>query len=85
MPSNYLQNKDGMWWDYQKQADSSWYWRKIVAVKNIFKERMEMQEFTVMKYTIQHGYGMLEEQHQPFQWFTSVWDRLSIPKHRFIL
>ena len=75
------------WWEYEITAECSWYWRKIVAVKNAFKEKMDLTSFVNTKYSIKQGYKMLFEQQQVMkvEWCSIVWERLSIPKHRVIM
>ena len=82
--SVYLQGKD--WWDYELPRDSSWIWRQLVHLKNLFKEKVGRQQFIQEDYNIKKGHRLLFEQEQPVkvQWATIVWDRLSIPKHRVI-
>ena len=83
--SVYLMNKN--WWEYEITAECSWYWRKIVAVKNAFKEKMDLTSFVNTKYSIKQGYKMLFEQQQVMkvEWCSIVWERLSILKHRVIM
>jgi len=34
----YLKQAD--WWHYQAPADCSWYWRKVVYTKELFKKKI---------------------------------------------
>jgi len=31
----YLKNVD--WWEYRSSPDCSWYWKKLVKIKDLFK------------------------------------------------
>ncbi|KAJ8435837.1 LOW QUALITY PROTEIN: hypothetical protein Cgig2_003860 [Carnegiea gigantea] len=53
----YLKNQD--WWDYQAPPDCSWYWKKLMATKELFKKGIsnratwqwpEGQHYTAKKY-----------------------------------
>ncbi|XP_062113351.1 uncharacterized protein LOC133824483 [Humulus lupulus] len=73
------------WWEYSVQQNCSWYWKKIVAIKDLFKVKLDKAAFIAMKHSIQSVYDILYDQHINVQWSKSVWERISIPKHRFIL
>ncbi|XP_062112512.1 uncharacterized protein LOC133823677 [Humulus lupulus] len=81
--SIYLKKVD--WWEYTVQQNYSWYWKKIVAIKELFKVKLDKSAFMAMQYSIQSGYDILYDQHINVQWSKFVWERSSIPKHRFIL
>ena len=79
----YLIGKD--WWQYEGSMDSSWYWRKLVALRNDFKGKLSQTEFCSEKYTITRGCRILgENSGLRVQWCSMIWSRLVIPKHRFI-
>ncbi|XP_062089470.1 uncharacterized protein LOC133796004 [Humulus lupulus] len=46
---------------------------------------MDRSAFMAMKYSIQSGHAILYDQHTKVQWSKYVWERCSIPKHRYIL
>lgn len=75
------------WWDYQVNANSSWVWRKIVEVKNQIKEKIDFDKFVKSEYSVQWGVELLTaSQREPrVTWSKLVWERVSLPKHRFIL
>ncbi|XP_030504024.2 uncharacterized protein LOC115719211 [Cannabis sativa] len=75
--------KDRQWWDYD--ADCSWYWKKLVGVKNKLKLKTDVASFVLQKYKIQNGYRLLFSNHGKISWCKFVWDRLIIPKYKFIL
>ena len=69
--SVYLNGQE--WWDYQAPKDSSWYWRKIVAVKENLKSKIDLIKFCQQKYTIKSGYQLLfTEKGSKVQWCNSV-------------
>uniref|UniRef100_A0A803Q484 Reverse transcriptase zinc-binding domain-containing protein n=1 Tax=Cannabis sativa TaxID=3483 RepID=A0A803Q484_CANSA len=63
----------------------SWAWRKIVAVKNKIQQQVSLTSFVVQKYKIQQGYNLLFAEYDKLPWSNLIWDRLIVPKHRFIL
>ena len=52
--SVYLEGKD--WWDYELTNDSSWIWRKLVNLKNLFKGQVDKMEFVRETYSIKRVY-----------------------------
>ncbi|XP_062102336.1 uncharacterized protein LOC133812574 [Humulus lupulus] len=81
--SVYLMDKN--WWDYQLPMDCSWYWKRLVAVKDAFKAKVDLSYFAALRYSIKAGHDLLFEQPLAVSWSKIVWDRLSIPKHRFVI
>ncbi|XP_062094157.1 uncharacterized protein LOC133800218 [Humulus lupulus] len=81
--SVYLTKVD--WWEYKTQSDCNWYWKKLVAVKDLFKAKLDMTSFIAMKYNIKSGHDILFAPPLKVHWRNVVWERLSIPRHRFIL
>ncbi|KAM6551713.1 hypothetical protein CsatB_001521 [Cannabis sativa] len=65
--------------------EQSWAWKKIVAVKNKFQQKGDMESFVQQRYRVKQGYFDLFPEHPKLPWCNLVWDRLIIPKHRFIL
>uniref|UniRef100_A0A803P5L3 Reverse transcriptase domain-containing protein n=1 Tax=Cannabis sativa TaxID=3483 RepID=A0A803P5L3_CANSA len=55
--SVYIKNQD--WWDYTSSIHSSWYWKKLVALKEQLRTVIEPAEFQKKKYTISAGYNLL--------------------------
>ncbi|XP_062103617.1 uncharacterized protein LOC133814705 [Humulus lupulus] len=78
----YIRDKD--WWDYVAPLQSSWYWKKIVKLKDQFKNLSSLQMLT-NGYQIRKGYQMLCPITDHVHWCKEVWGRLNIPKHSFIL
>ncbi|XP_062104537.1 uncharacterized protein LOC133815748 [Humulus lupulus] len=79
----YIKNED--WWDHCGSLQSSWYWKKIVEVKEKFKHLIDISRFIQEDYTIKNGYHLLCAVSKRAQWCSEVWSRLNIPKHSFIL
>uniref|UniRef100_A0A803Q3C3 Reverse transcriptase domain-containing protein n=1 Tax=Cannabis sativa TaxID=3483 RepID=A0A803Q3C3_CANSA len=79
----YIKERD--WWSYNAPLDCSWAWRKIVAVKYKIQQQISLTSFVVEKYKIQQGYNLLFAEYDKLPWSNLVWDRLIVPKHRFIL
>ncbi|XP_062112580.1 uncharacterized protein LOC133823744 [Humulus lupulus] len=81
---NAIYIKQDDWWDHEAPIDASWYWKRIVQVKNRIKAVFSFIEFQKFNYTIA---GMVSKVHLiAGRWkFNMIWDRFSIPKHRFII
>uniref|UniRef100_A0A803Q619 Reverse transcriptase domain-containing protein n=1 Tax=Cannabis sativa TaxID=3483 RepID=A0A803Q619_CANSA len=77
--------KDQNWWSYAAPQDCSWAWKKIVVVKDKFQQRGDMESFVQQSYRVKQGYLDLFPEHPKLPWCNLVWDKLVIPKHRFIL
>ncbi|KAL2893859.1 LINE-1 retrotransposable element ORF2 protein [Bienertia sinuspersici] len=76
--------KDNDWWEYQPPQDCSWYWKKICEVKEKLKQIFTKEDICSMeKFSIQKIYTGLEDQIEEVQWVDNVWNRFSIPKHKF--
>ncbi|XP_062089757.1 uncharacterized protein LOC133796303 [Humulus lupulus] len=78
----YLGEAD--WWSYEAPLTSSWYWKQIVAVKNRFKRCIDTQKFSIEIYQIKQGYKVRYPILDSVYWQYVVWDRLAIPRHKFI-
>ncbi|XP_074305703.1 uncharacterized protein LOC141640924 [Silene latifolia] len=72
------------WQDYVPSLQSSWTWRKICAVKDIFKPDYHLNQWCDGKYTVAAGYRWLQGAQTKAQWAPVVWSRLNVPKHSFI-
>ncbi|XP_062112537.1 uncharacterized protein LOC133823707 [Humulus lupulus] len=77
--------KDGEWWDYIAPVHGSWYWRKVVAIKDTVKSLADLALFTQGRYNIAEGYKLLCPVHDRVNWSKEVWGRLNTPKHSFTL
>lgn len=60
---------------------------KLLLLKTFFKSKMEMQSFASEKYIVKKGYLFFMEsiQEEDVKWSKIVWERFSIPKHRFVM
>ncbi|KAM6563484.1 hypothetical protein CsatB_023482 [Cannabis sativa] len=73
------------WWNYQAPPQASWYWRKLVVVKNQVKASMDIHQFVFVQYKISNGYKALCPPQNKMNWSHEVWNRLNIPRHSFFL
>lgn len=80
----YIKNKD--WLSYSPGATSSWYWRQICKVKDLFRTGYSSNRwiFSNKDYTASSGYQWLRGDHLQVDWSEWVWNRLNIPKCSFI-
>ncbi|KAM6574463.1 hypothetical protein CsatA_022790 [Cannabis sativa] len=72
------------WWEYKVPQTSSWYWKKMVDVRDIVKEKLQIAEFTRTEFKVAAGYRVLVTDHDRVTWSNEVWSRLNIPKHSFL-
>ncbi|XP_062075636.1 uncharacterized protein LOC133779733 [Humulus lupulus] len=78
----YLRGQN--FWNYQLKADSSWYWCKLCHIRDAFTE-------VGIDAVASHGYfkiGLFYKRiiHQEqIKYHHFVWNRMSVPKHRFII
>lgn len=74
------------WWRYQPPQDSNWYWKKICEVKERVKALRIQSEISRMStYCVRRVYERLCGAEIKVGWAVFVWNRLSIPKHRFCM
>ncbi|KAM6563596.1 hypothetical protein CsatB_023594 [Cannabis sativa] len=79
----YIKNQE--WWSYNASIHASWYWKKVVTLKNQLKSLCNVAEFQRDKYTIAAGYCMFSPTPIKINWCKEVWGRLNTPKHCIIL
>ena len=72
----YLKGKD--WWDYSLKNYASWYWKKLLKVRDIF------QNYPKVEYKVKEGYDWLCKSNANHAWTKIIWSRLSIPRHSII-
>ncbi|XP_074293421.1 uncharacterized protein LOC141620453 [Silene latifolia] len=73
--------------DYNPSNSSSWAWRKICEVKNIFKEAYIDNKWLGKdgEYSISAGYDwLMQDPGVKVPWSTIVWNRFNVHKHSFI-
>uniref|UniRef100_A0A803PR61 Reverse transcriptase domain-containing protein n=1 Tax=Cannabis sativa TaxID=3483 RepID=A0A803PR61_CANSA len=80
--SVYIRDQD--WWGYNASIHSSWYWKKLVNLKNCLSSVTDVVEFQRCKYTIATRYKMFSNPQTKKTWCKEVWARLNIPKHSVI-
>uniref|UniRef100_A0A803PSW0 Uncharacterized protein n=1 Tax=Cannabis sativa TaxID=3483 RepID=A0A803PSW0_CANSA len=63
--------KDEEWWSYEPPLNASWYWRRLVVVKDQFKQ-VDLQQISGVKYHISHGYKLLCPSQNKVRWSNEV-------------
>ncbi|XP_056687291.1 uncharacterized protein [Spinacia oleracea] len=82
---NVVYIKDGVWWDYQRSASASWYWRKVCETKESLKHFYSQAEFSaISQYSVKAVYEKIIGARHLVNWDRLVWNPLNIPRHRFI-
>ncbi|VFQ76078.1 unnamed protein product [Cuscuta campestris] len=76
--NRYLKNSDI--WECKIKTDDCFYWKKILQTRDCFVEMGRSSS-----YTTEAGYQWLLGQRLKPGWTGLVWNRLSLPKHKFIL
>ncbi|KAM6569105.1 hypothetical protein CsatB_017090 [Cannabis sativa] len=64
---------------------SSWYWRKIIELKNDLKCKITPRDFMAETCKIAEVYKILTAPTESYHWSKQVWSRLNIPKHSFLI
>ncbi|KAJ8422631.1 hypothetical protein Cgig2_001140 [Carnegiea gigantea] len=81
--------KQHEWWSYQASYDSSWSWKNLLAIKDIFKQGTDMQKIWMWhdtnSYTIRKGYFWLLGDLNIKRWSKFVWAHTVTPRHAFIM
>ncbi|KAF4382267.1 hypothetical protein G4B88_011597 [Cannabis sativa] len=67
------------------KADVSWYWRKILRLRDSFTREAIMKAGTNGNFSIRQAYDYLISKETSFDSKKAVWCKLSTPKHRFIM
>lgn len=83
--SHYIRDQD--WRTYKPPVDSSWSWKKVCKVKDIFLQAYngdEWDKHPSKKYTMKSGYHWLCEENATVHWSKWAWNGFNIPKHNFI-
>ena len=81
--SVYIRGDD--WWTYRPRANSSWYWRRLCQVKEHLKQSFREAEFkNMLQYSVRKVYDKLVGENPKVHQDGIVWNRPSLPKHRFI-
>lgn len=77
--SKYLKGKDI--WDYEAPADCSWYWKKLIRVKNRLRQNWLWSQ---RPYSVQQCYLQLLGTQTAPTWTSILWSRAASPRHSFI-
>ncbi|XP_056692000.1 uncharacterized protein [Spinacia oleracea] len=84
MHTIYIEGKN--WLHYQTPLAASWAIKCICKAKHACSDAMNSPSWhTKSRYSIKEVYNLIQTQADKTQWARYVWNRLSIPKHRFIL
>ncbi|XP_060959260.1 uncharacterized protein LOC133030510 [Cannabis sativa] len=78
----YIKNHN--WWEYKASQSSSWYWRKMVSIKDLVKQTLNYEEFSKEEYKVAAGYKLLVQEQGRVDWCNEVWSRINTPKHSFL-
>ncbi|XP_074297257.1 uncharacterized protein LOC141627962 [Silene latifolia] len=84
---NHTYIKNNHWHNYSPPTSSSWYWRKICQVKEVFREAYQQNRWITnagKEYTISKGYEYIRVKCQKVDWHRMTWNKWTIPKHSFI-
>ncbi|XP_030478499.2 uncharacterized protein LOC115695582 [Cannabis sativa] len=73
------------WWEYKAPLNGSWYWRKMVELKDKIKNYVQHSEFSAHDYKIVEGQAWFAQEFEKVPWSNEVWSRLNPPKHSFVL
>ncbi|XP_074318519.1 uncharacterized protein LOC141655332 [Silene latifolia] len=76
--------KSQSWADYQPAIGSSWAWKKICQVKNIYKAKL-FSTNNVEHYSIKEGYDWLRPEGPIVSWYPWMLNRWILPKHSFMV
>ncbi|XP_074291401.1 uncharacterized protein LOC141618191 [Silene latifolia] len=71
------------WHDYEPGVGSSWAWRKICQVKNIYKDYL-FGTTQVGQYTLRQGYQWLKPDGDKVRWYPWMLNSWIIPRHTFL-
>ncbi|XP_074314393.1 uncharacterized protein LOC141649604 [Silene latifolia] len=83
---NHMYIKGQSWLDYSPSVNTSWTWRKICQVKDIFKPAYSNGKWgtNVGVYNVAAGYSWLQGSIPKVPWYPIIWNRLNLPKHSLI-
>ncbi|XP_062114647.1 uncharacterized protein LOC133825762 [Humulus lupulus] len=81
--TNTVYLKGQNFWQYQLKADSSWYWQKICHMRDTVFQRDIDEASSQGRFKISLLYMRFIHQ-DSVKYHPFVWNRMSVPKHRFI-
>ena len=67
--------RDGSWWEYTSRSDASWYWQKLLKVRDKFRT------YPKAVYKVEEGYAWLLQADSKPPWAKMIWTRISLPRH----
>ena len=78
----YLKTQD--WWTYHPPPDCSWYWKKLIQIRDMFRGEDSIHQTWLREgYRVSQGYTWLQDAQTRPTWTTSVRQRTIIPRHTF--
>ena len=81
----YIKQAD--WGTFTPAPDSSWTWKKICSIKELFRKgctpHSSWDFLGQPKYTVKSGYSWLKGG-EKVPWANLVWSRVSLPRHAFV-
>ncbi|KAJ8429569.1 hypothetical protein Cgig2_010282 [Carnegiea gigantea] len=82
----YIRGKS--WWNFTSAPDSSWYYKKIYQIKEIFEQGCTNQSTWdwqgTSHYTVKQGYKWLMGGNGKVEWAKLIWARSNTPRYAFI-
>lgn len=86
MSEVYLRGED--FWQHRPADHSSWYWRKIIEVRDVLAhgfigERWLGDHSGI--YTISFAYNLLVGERHRFDMWKTIWKSSALPRHAFLL
>lgn len=75
----YLKDEDI--WEHNAPIHSSWYWRKLMSIRDEYREHKSKLND---QYSIAAGYRLLQGNLEKVHWDNVVWGRFNIPKCSFV-
>lgn len=82
----YLKGDD--FWSHTPTEHSSWYWRKLVEVREVLKQGYRGGRWigdASGTYTISSGYKWLLGSRSNFDMWKVIWKSYALPRHSFLL
>ncbi|KAM6569425.1 hypothetical protein CsatB_017410 [Cannabis sativa] len=81
---HYVYIRSENWWSYKSPDQGSWYWSRLVTLKDQFIEIIAGQYTSIQPYCVAKGYHLLWPNLEKVTWSQQVWGRLNTPKYSFI-
>ncbi|XP_074299555.1 uncharacterized protein LOC141630682 [Silene latifolia] len=83
---NHVYKKGCDWKDYSAPTDCIWFWKKIIHIKDKFKQGYvnELWLNQTIPYSVAAGYQWLRTKNAKVSWRFLYWNSLNVPRHSFI-